>query len=128
MADARRKWKPGELAGALQVRCNLRVVVVGEAILDEYVFCSTLGQSNEAGPTLSGGFRRRSVFWAERWPWPTTCRPSAARCSCWPWWETKRTLSRRHPGAMHPRPEVQLHFVIHRGLKPTTVKRSFREA
>ncbi|MEO5344108.1 MAG: PfkB family carbohydrate kinase [Gammaproteobacteria bacterium SHHR-1] len=58
LADLRSRYSIGEVLELLDRAAELKVLVVGEAIIDEYVFCDGLGKSNK-DPMLA--FLHRSL-------------------------------------------------------------------
>ncbi len=57
----RTKYSPEEIVGYLQAIRNLKVLVIGEAILDEYVFCSVMGKSGKE-PVLAALHNRSELY------------------------------------------------------------------
>ncbi len=124
LAEIRRRWKAQELLGTLQRARELRAVVVGDAILDDYVFCSTLGQSTKS-PNVVGRFQAQERYLGGALAVANHlagfCREVQVLAVVGSEAETQREISERL------RPEVRPHFVV-RPASPTTVKRQFREA
>ena len=57
----RAKYSPEEIVGYLQAIRKLKVLVIGEAILDEYVFCSVMGKSGKE-PVLAALHNRSERY------------------------------------------------------------------
>lgn len=57
----RRRFRIGDLFKTFDLMQNLKVLVVGEAILDEYVYCETLGKSGKE-PVLVARQIRQEMF------------------------------------------------------------------
>ena len=100
------------------------MVVVGEAILDEYVFCSTLGQSTKA-PNVVGRFQAEERFLGGALAVANHLSAFCGQVQLLAMVGDEANAQQDIRARL--RPEVQPHFVIHRGA-PTTVKRQFREA
>ena len=103
---------------------DLRVLVVGEGILDEYVTCSTLGQSTKspnvvARYLVAGAVSRRGVGGGQSLGGVLSETCVWSRCSA---------SSRRRRSGFEPqlRPQVQARFLYKTGA-PTIVKRQYRE-
>ncbi len=124
LAEVRRKWKPGELLGTLQQARELRVVVVGEAILDDYVFCSTLGQSTKS-PNVVGQFQAQQRYLGGALAVANHLSGFCHKVQLLAM--VGNEADTQHEIRTRLRPEVQPHFVVRPGA-PTTVKRQFREA
>jgi rfaE bifunctional protein kinase chain/domain/rfaE bifunctional protein nucleotidyltransferase chain/domain len=45
--DFRRKYSPDEILSQIEKLRNLKVLVIGEAIIDEYVYCESMGKSGK---------------------------------------------------------------------------------
>ena len=43
----RKQYKPEQIIDSLQQLKNMKILVIGEAIVDEYQFCSTMGKANK---------------------------------------------------------------------------------
>lgn len=61
LSRIRAKWKTGDQFKSLELARDLKVLVVGDAILDEYVFCSTFGQSTKS-PNIVGRFQTQEGY------------------------------------------------------------------
>ena len=57
----RAKYSPEEIVGYLQAIRRLKVLVIGESILDEYVFCSVMGKSGKE-PVLAALHNRSERY------------------------------------------------------------------
>lgn len=60
LANLRRRFTPGTIASGIKQLRKLKVLVVGEAILDEYVYCETLGKSSKE-PILAMQFIDKDI-------------------------------------------------------------------
>lgn len=124
LASVRQRWSADELMSRLQAASDMRVVVVGEAFLDEYVFCSTLGQSTKS-PNIVGRFKTQERYLGGAL---SVANHLAGFCR-----EVKLvTLIGRDEAARNDivhrlRPTVTPHFVT-RADSSTTIKRQFRDA
>jgi rfaE bifunctional protein kinase chain/domain len=124
LAKIRTEWTASELLGRLQKARDMRVVVVGDAILDEYVFCSTLGQSTKS-PNVVGRFQAQERYLGGAL---SVANHLAGFCS-----EVQlvtlignETETQREITSLL-RPNVKPQFVARRSA-PTIVKRQFRES
>ena len=102
---------------------GLRVLVVGEAIIDEYQYCETLGKSGKE-PILAAQFVRSEKFVGGAWRSPTTWPHAAPTCGssrCSAPQDSHEELIR---GALSP--GVAPDLLIMEGA-PTLVKRRFIE-
>lgn len=45
--DFRRKYSPDDILGQIEDLRDLKVIVIGEAIIDEYVYCGSMGKSGK---------------------------------------------------------------------------------
>jgi rfaE bifunctional protein kinase chain/domain/rfaE bifunctional protein nucleotidyltransferase chain/domain len=61
LAEFRRKYSVDDVTGFISRARSLRVLVVGEAIIDEYQYCETLGKSGKE-PILAAQFVRSEKF------------------------------------------------------------------
>jgi len=61
LAEFRRKYSASDITGLINRAHNLRALVVGEAIIDEYQYCDTLGKSGKE-PILAAQFVRCEKF------------------------------------------------------------------
>lgn len=124
LASVRTRWRADELCDRLQAARKLRVVVVGEAILDEYVFCSTLGQSTKS-PNVVGRFQAQERYLGGAL---SVANHLAGFCQD----VQLVTLIGGEPSMPAEiqsllRPGIRPRFIA-RTAAPTTVKRQFRES
>ena len=123
LATVRQRWNADELMSRLQAASDMRVVVVGEAILDEYVFCSTLGQSTKS-PNIVGRFKAQERYLGGAL---SVANHLAGFCG-----DVKLVTligddeAARQEIGQQLRPEVSPHFVTRSG-SATTIKRQFRD-
>jgi rfaE bifunctional protein nucleotidyltransferase chain/domain len=124
LAKRRKEWRADELLNRLKSAQDLRVVVVGDAILDEYVFCSTLGQSTKS-PNVVGQFQTQETYLGGAL---SVANHLAGFC------RNVQLITAIGSDEAGPneicrklRPEVQPRFVV-RSTAPTIIKRQFREA
>jgi rfaE bifunctional protein kinase chain/domain len=61
IADLRGRHDAGAVVAAVESLRNLRVAVVGEAIVDEYIYCDQLGKSGKE-PVLAMRYSSREMF------------------------------------------------------------------
>ncbi len=61
LEEFRAKHSPEEIVGYLQAIRNLKVLVVGETIVDEYLFCSVMGKSGKE-PVLAALHNRTEQY------------------------------------------------------------------
>lgn len=61
LENFRRRFRMGEILKIFDLMQNLKVLVVGEAILDEYIYCETLGKSGKE-PVLVARQVRQDMF------------------------------------------------------------------
>lgn len=57
----RQRWPLDEVTGGIERMGDLKVLVLGDAILDEYQYCSALGQSSK-DPVLAVHYHSRDLF------------------------------------------------------------------
>lgn len=124
LSKMRQRWPAAELTQLLQASADLRVLVVGEAILDDYVFCATVGQSTKS-PNVVGRYQTQERYLGGAL---SVANHLAGFC---------RHVSLVTTLGVEPdvvefvrdklRPEVSPQ-IVSRATHPTTVKRQFRDA
>ncbi len=59
--ELKKKYKPDYILGEIEKLNKLKIMVIGDTIIDEYHYCTPLGKSSKS-PTISSIFSREEVF------------------------------------------------------------------